>query len=105
MQCNRSNSFSSRSGATSRESQQSRKQCQSRKSRQARQPDEPVKIQITKFEYATTSSSESEEDDKFGPNKISHKHMAKLSECFVSKTRISRQSKQSTILEDYETLS
>jgi hypothetical protein len=108
MQCNRSTSFSRQSGKTQRESQQSHQLCQSRKSRQARQVlqsgESDQKSLPIKFEYTNTSSSESEED-QFGPDKISRKQMAKLSECFVSKTRITRQSKQSTILEDYENLS
>jgi hypothetical protein len=110
MQCNRSNSFSRQSGKTSRESQQSRQLCQSRKSRQARQVHQSddmdqKNLQTTKFEFSTSSSSDSEEEQQFGTDKISRKEMAKLSECFVSKTRISRQSKQSTILEEYENLS
>ena len=105
MQCNRSTSFSRQSGKTQREARQERQLCQSRKSRQARlnaEP-EPKKLQTTSVNHATSSSDL--EDNQFGPDKISRKQMAKLSECFVSKTRITRQSKQSTILEEYEALS
>jgi hypothetical protein len=107
MQCNRSTSFSRQSGKTQREAQQSRQLCQSRKSRQQRHNAEPKpkKLQTTSVKDAMTSSSDSEEEQQFGIDKISRKQMAKLSECFISKTRITRQSKQSTILEEYEALS
>ena len=106
MQCNRSTSFSRQSGKTQREAQQSRQLCQSRKSRQQRHNAEPKpkKLQTTSVDDTDTSSSDSE-DNQFGIDKISRKQMAKLSECFISKTRITRQSKQSTILEEYEALS
>ena len=106
MQCNRSTSFSRQSGKTQREAQQSRQLCQSRKSRQQRHnaEPEPKKLQTTLVDDTDTSSSDSE-DNQFGIDKISRKQMAKLSECFISKTRITRQSKQSTILEEYESLS
>jgi hypothetical protein len=100
MQCNRSNSFSRQSGKTQRESQQSRKPCQSRKSRQQRlnaEP-EPKKLQKNPIENAETSSSD--EENHFGPDKTSQKEMSKLKERFVSKSRISRQSKQDSVLQD-----
>jgi hypothetical protein len=106
MQCNRSNSFSRQSGKTSRESQQSRKPCQSRKSRQAREvlqtgEPEPKKLQTSPVKDDDfSSSSSSEEDNHFGPDKTSRKEMSKLKERFVSKSRISRQSKQDAVLQD-----
>ena len=103
MQCNRSNSFSRQSGKTSRESQQSRKPCQSRKSRQARQNDEPEpkKLQTTPVKDDDfSSSSSSEEENHFDPVKTSRKEMSNLKKRFVSKSRISRQSKQDAVLQD-----
>ena len=94
MQCSRSNSFSRQSGKTQRESRQTRQLCQSRKSRQARlnaEP-EPKKLQTNPVEHEETSSSE--EEQHFGPDKISRKHQGK-------KKRFEKPSKQANFMEDY----
>ena len=93
MQCSRSNSFSRQSGKTQRESRQARQLCQSRKSRQARlnaEP-EPKKLQTNPIKHDETSSSE--EEQQFGPDKVSHKN----------KKRFEKPSKLSGAIEDYVT--
>ncbi len=104
MQCNRSTSFSRRVGKTQRQSSESRPLYQSRKSRQARQNDEPEpkKLQTSPVEDDdfSSSSSEEEEENHFGPDKMSRKEMSNLKKRGVSKSRISRQSKQDAVLQD-----
>ncbi len=104
MQSNGSTSFSRRVGKTQRQSSESRPLCQSRKSRQARQNDEPEpkKLQTKPVEDDdfSSSSSSSEEENHFGPDKMSRKEMSNLKKRGVSKSRISRQSKQDAVLQD-----
>ena len=96
MQHTGSNSFFRHSGKTSRESKQQRKQRQNQLQLQQKNLKTPIE------ETISFSSSESEEEGCFGPDKISQKGFGKSKERNISNARIKRQSKQSAVLEDYD---